>query len=139
MKKTNDVEALLQLHRCCTSSSSSSSPLVNGIGITGHAFSFKTEEAKSYASRFSRQITSMNELHKHHECHFKFDSANIKYQSGKQKGSEDTLDRRLCEKLKVGGTDSFEPHSSGKKKTYWEAAIKIMQGIYLMRLVARYI
>nr|XP_016459421.1 PREDICTED: pathogenesis-related homeodomain protein-like isoform X1 [Nicotiana tabacum] len=47
-----------------------------------------------------------------------------KYQSGKQKGSRHASDRGLCEKLKIGGMDTSELHSSGKKKTYREGAIK---------------
>ncbi|XP_018633525.1 uncharacterized protein [Nicotiana tomentosiformis] len=51
--------------------------------------------------------------------------ADTKYQSGKQKGSRHTSDRDLCEKLKIGGMDTSELHSSGKKKTYRESAIKL--------------
>nr|XP_009602400.1 pathogenesis-related homeodomain protein-like isoform X2 [Nicotiana tomentosiformis]XP_018626803.1 pathogenesis-related homeodomain protein-like isoform X2 [Nicotiana tomentosiformis] len=50
--------------------------------------------------------------------------ADTKYQSGKQKGSRHASDRGLCEKLKIGGMDTSELHSSGKKKTYREGAIK---------------
>ena len=50
----------------------------------------------------------------------------IKYQSGKHKGSGHASDRGLYEKIKVGCTDTSEPHSSGKKKTYGEAAIKVL-------------
>ncbi|XP_016478781.2 pathogenesis-related homeodomain protein [Nicotiana tabacum] len=50
--------------------------------------------------------------------------ADTKYQNGKQKGSRHTSDRGLCEKLKIGGMDTSEPRSSGKKKTYGEGAIK---------------
>ncbi|XP_019259933.1 PREDICTED: uncharacterized protein LOC109237973 [Nicotiana attenuata] len=50
----------------------------------------------------------------------------IKYQSVKQNGSGHASDRGLYEKLKVGCTDTSEPHSSGKKKTYGEAAIKLL-------------
>ncbi|OIS97315.1 PREDICTED: pathogenesis-related homeodomain protein [Nicotiana attenuata] len=49
--------------------------------------------------------------------------ADTKYQSGKKKVSRHT-DRGLCKKLKIGGMDTSEPHSSGKKKTYGEGAIK---------------
>ncbi|KAK4378480.1 hypothetical protein RND71_000342 [Anisodus tanguticus] len=48
----------------------------------------------------------------------------IKDQSGKQKESGHTSDGRLSEKLKVGGMDTSESHSSGKRKTYGEVTIK---------------
>ncbi|CAN4112134.1 unnamed protein product [Withania somnifera] len=50
--------------------------------------------------------------------------ADIKYQSGKQKGSGHTSDGGLSEKLKVGGMGTSESHSSGKGKTYGEVATK---------------
>ncbi|MCD9637530.1 hypothetical protein HAX54_020864 [Datura stramonium] len=50
--------------------------------------------------------------------------ADIKYQSGKQKGSGHTSDSGLSEKLKVGGMGISGSHSSGKRKTYGEVATK---------------
>nr|XP_009784164.1 PREDICTED: uncharacterized protein LOC104232614 [Nicotiana sylvestris]XP_009784165.1 PREDICTED: uncharacterized protein LOC104232614 [Nicotiana sylvestris] len=50
----------------------------------------------------------------------------IKYQREKHKGSGHASDRGLYEKIKVGCTDTSEPYSSGKKKTYGEDAIKVL-------------
>ncbi|XP_059313941.1 pathogenesis-related homeodomain protein [Lycium ferocissimum] len=50
--------------------------------------------------------------------------ADIKDQNGKWKGSGHTSDGGHSEKLKVGGVDTSESHSSGKRKTYGEAATK---------------
>ncbi|PHU10487.1 hypothetical protein BC332_22347 [Capsicum chinense] len=51
-------------------------------------------------------------------------TADIKYQSGKQKGSGHTSDSGLSEKLKVGGMSTPGSRSSGKRKAYGEVATK---------------
>ncbi|XP_049410821.1 pathogenesis-related homeodomain protein [Solanum stenotomum] len=50
--------------------------------------------------------------------------ADIKHQSGKQKGSGRASDSGISEKLKVGGAGTSESPSSGKRKTHGEVATK---------------
>lgn len=58
--------------------------------------------------------------------------ADIKYQSGKQKGSGHASDSGISEKLKVGGTGTSESPSSGKRKTYGEVSTKVFVGFTLV-------